>query len=184
MGLFNKLDMKILQRFFGQKKPVLSKNDIPDFNKVSEFVSWFLNNDSAGDHISYKRNNIIFNEGHWPKTGTANNPESFTRDINSLKDWFLIKVFLDLNLVKDSSKDEFKTFINFILEPSFESLTLCKEIAPKYNFVFENSKYETEIVKIPSGFERDNFKFHLLNSSVILVEIKILTRLYHDYFNE
>jgi len=176
--------MGIFQKLFGSKRPILKKTDIPSFEKVAEFVAWFMKNDSHVRTISNPSSNIIFNEGYRPKSGTENSPESINPNINSLAEWFITKIFVDLNMVKDASKDEFKQFIDLLDKASTETLITAGQIATKYDFNAARFVYEKEIEKIPAGEEREHFKVNFLQDNVLSAEIRILAWLYHEYFGE
>ena len=176
--------MNIFQRIFGQKRPAIKKDDIPNFEKIAEFIIWFIKNEPVVSTISNQSSNIIFNEGYRPKSGTQNNPESVKPDINSLAEWFIVKVFIDLNMLKDATKEEFRQFIDILDEAGRETLITAGEIATKYDLNFENLVYEREIEKIPAGTEREWFKINLLDDNVLGAEIRILAWLYHEYFGE
>lgn len=176
--------MNIFQKLFSQKRPTLKKNDIPNFEKVAEFVIWFIKNEPIANAISNRSSNIIFNEGYRPKSGTQNNPESVKPDINSLEEWFIVKIFIDLNMLKDANKDEFRQFIDILDEAGRETLITAGEIATKYDLNFESFVYEREIEKIPNGAEQEWFKINFLDDNVLGGEIRILAWLYHEYFAE
>lgn len=176
--------MSIIKRLFGKKRPPLKKEDIPNFEKVAEFLMWFIKNEQFVNVICNRSSNIIFNEGYRPKCGTYNNPESIKSHIDSLVEWFILKVFIDLNMLKDESKENFKQFIDLLDEAGKETLISAHEIATKYNLIFDNFVYEREIKKIPRGPEREWFKVSFLADNVLGAEIRILMWLYHEYFGE
>lgn len=167
------------------KEPKLKKEEIPNFERVNEFVAWFIKNDSIANTISGISSNIIFNEGSRPLTGAGNDPESFKQDINNLAEWFTIKIFIDLNnSLKDIKKDEFEKFIDLLDETSMETLVAYGDIGIKYDFDMDHFVYEKEIKKIPDGWERVLFKTNFLSDNVLAAEMRILAWLYHDYFGE
>lgn len=176
--------MSIFQKLFGSKRPILKTEDIPNFEKVAEFVLWFIKNEPIANAVSNRNSNIIFNEGYRPKSGTQNNPESINANISSLAEWFITKIFIDLNILKDASKEEFRQFIDILDEAGTETLITAGEIAAKYDLNFENFVYEREIEKIPVGTEREWFKINFLDDNVLGAEIRILAWLYHEYFGE
>jgi len=176
--------MSIFQKLFVSKRPTLKKKYIPSLDKVAKFVIWFIKYEPISNAISNRSSNIIFNEGYRPKSGIQNNPETYKSNINSLSEWFFIKIYLDLNMLKDANKNEFRQFIDSLDEASIETLTVAGEIATKYNMKFENIVYEKEIEKIPHGKERDWFKINFLADNVLAAEIRILAWLYHEYFRE
>ena len=176
--------MDILQKLFGSKRPPLRKMDVPSFEKVAKFVAWFIKNDPFAKTISNPSSNIIFNEGYRPKLGTQNSPESINPNISTLTEWFITKIFIDLNMVKDTSKDEFRQFIDLLDKASTETLITSSETAIKYNLKATRFVYEKEIEKIPPGEEREHFKVNFLHDNVLGAEIRILAWLYHDYFGE
>jgi len=176
--------MSIFQRLFGQKRPALKKDNIQNFEKVAEFIIWFIKNEPIANAISNRSSNIIFNEGYRPKSETQNNPELVKPDINSIAEWFIVKVFIDINMLKDATKDEFRQFIDVLDEAGKETLITAGNIATKYDLNFEKFVYEREIEKIPDGTEREWFKRNFLDDNVLGAEIRILAWLYHEYFGE
>lgn len=176
--------MNIFNKLFGIKRPVLKRNAISDFEKVAEFVIWFIKNEPIANAISNRSSNIIFNEGYRPKLGAENNPKSVETEVNSLAELFIIKVFIDLNMLKDTTKEEFRKFIDSLAEAGKKTLITAGEISRKYDLNFGNFVYDREIEKIPTGIERELFKINLLEDNVLGAEIRILAWLYHKYFNE
>jgi len=170
--------MGIFQKLFGSKKPTLKRADIPSFEKVDEFVLWFIRTDPFVKTISYPSSNLIFNEAYRRES------DIFNRNIGSLSEWFVTKIFIDLNTVKDFGKDEFRTYIDLLDKASIETLTIAGTIATKYDFNATNFIYEKEIEKIPSGEERECYKVNFLKDNVLAAEIRILSWLYHEYFGE
>lgn len=176
MGFFKKL--------FSSKRPILKKMEIPDMEKVAGFVHWFIKNEPLVNVILNRSNNIIFNEGYRPKSGVQNNPESHNPNIGSLAEWFFTKIYIDLNFLKDSSKEKFREFIDLLDEAGKETLTNAGNIGDKYHLNFENFVYEKEIEKIPEGSDREWFKLNFLDDNVLGAEIRILAWLYHEYYGE
>ena len=68
--------MNIFQKLFDTKRPIIKKEDIPNFERVAEFITWFIKNEPIANAISSRSSNIIFNEGYRPKSGAQNNPET------------------------------------------------------------------------------------------------------------
>ena len=66
--------MKILSKLFGVKRPSLKKEDIRNFDKVAEFVLWFVKNEPIANAISNRSSILIFNEGFRPRYDNNNNP--------------------------------------------------------------------------------------------------------------
>ncbi len=176
--------MGILQKLFGSKRPSLGKADIPSPEKVAEFVIWFIKNEPFVNVISNRSSNIIFNEGYRPRAGDVNNPESVNPNISGLAEWFITKTFIDLNILKDATKDEFILFLDMLGEVGDETLITSGTIGMKYGFKFENFVYEKEIEKIPAGPERERFKVNFLEDNVIGAELRLLAWLYHEYFGD
>lgn len=194
MNFFKKMSTKViafltivylLYTFTGcsSKFPTLKKEDIPNFNKVAIFVKWFMKNDELVT-ISNPSTNILFDEGYRPKSGMPNDPESINPNISNVEEWFITKIFLDLNMLKDVTKEEFMQFIDILNEASTETLITVGRIALKYNLDFENFVYEREIEKIPAGIERERFKENFFTDSILASETRILGWLYHEYFGE
>jgi hypothetical protein len=185
MAMVGHVRNKIYMGFFTKKRPVLVKEDIANFDKVAEFVIWFIKNEPIANTISGPSSNIIFNEGFKPLTGAKNNPELFKADIGSLSEWFIVKIFIDLNeTLKNATKDEFEQFIDSLNKINGETLVTYAEIGIKYDIDMNNFVYRKEIEKIPEGSERMLFKGNFLSDNVLAAEIRILAWLYYNYFGE
>lgn len=175
--------MGIFKKLFGSKIPLLKKVDITNFTKVAELVNWFIENDKLVT-IKNPSLNILFAEGYKLKSGIKKEPETFNPNIRTLKDWFITKIFLDLNILKDASKEEFMKFIDELDEISSKALMAVGNIAMKYNINFKEFIYNREIEKIPKGIELESFKLNFFTGSIIASETRILGWLYHNFFGE
>jgi hypothetical protein len=151
---------------------------------VVTFVEWFLKNEKFVDVIRSRSSNIIYNEGFRPSVPVGVNPETASQKVKNLEEWFIRKIYGDLNLLKGKSKQHWKDFINKLDAAGKETLITAGEIGVKYSLTFENFVYEKEISKIPVGSEREHFKANFLSDNVIGAEIRILAWLYHQYFGE
>jgi hypothetical protein len=176
--------MNILKKLLKPKRPILHKNNIPNFKKVATFVIWFIKHERVVNAITNESNNVIFNEGYRPASGTKNNPESAKHDINNLVEWFTIKLFTDLNMLKDVAQEEFKQFIDMENEVSVKKLLILMELEKKYDINNENFDYNKEIEKIPVGDDREFFKLYKLIDNVSAAETRILVWVYHSFFNK
>lgn len=176
--------MSFLKKFFKAQMPTLSKNDIEDIEKVRQLVSWFIQNDPNVSVVSSRSSNIIFNENIKPHFEQDGNPDDFVSNIESLSEWFVTKIFIDLGKLKDASKEEFVQFIDSLCDLSHNFLISAGEVGEKYNLSFEGFIYENEINKIPNGKERERFKENFLKDNVISAEMRILGWLYHEYFDD
>jgi len=176
--------MNIFPKFFEQKRPTLKRGNIPNFEDVSEFVIWFIKNEPIVNALSNRSINDFFNEGYRPKFESYNNPEAVGLNIGSLQVWFVVKLFIDLNILKDDDINRFGQFINDLDKAGMETLLTAGELAFKYKLILKTHTYEKEIEKIPEGVERELYKLNSLSDDVIAAEIRILAWLYHEYFNE
>lgn len=165
-------------------KPFIKRSDIPNLEKVSQFARWFIENDKFAKIIENTSCTIIFNEGYRPKSGKKNDPESVNPNIQTIIQWFVTKLFIDLNLLKEASKKEFHAFLDLLGESSDETLKTSCEIAMRYNIDFDSFVYERELDKIPEGTEREWFKLSLLDDSVLSAEMRILGWVYYIFFGE
>jgi len=170
---------------FFNKRPSLKKEDISDADKVAEFVMWFLTNEEIVKAISNLSNRVIFGEGIRPLMGDSSNPEKIYPNIKSIIEWFMFKVFFDLNnYLKNAKKEEFELFIDMLDKISGEALVVYGDIGIKYKMDFNNFVYEKEIEKILDDQERAIFKTNFLSDNVLAAETRILAWIYQDYFNE
>lgn len=182
----NESSITIAKSSFNER-PTLKKEDIPNVDKVAEFVMWFLTKEEICKAISSVSNRTIFGEGLRPLMGDSSDPEKIYPDTKSLTltAWFMFKVFFDLNnYLKNANKDEFELFIDMLNKISGETLVVYGEIGIKYKMDFNNFVYEKEVEKIPDEWERVVFKTNFLSDNVLVAETRILAWIYHDYFNE
>lgn len=175
--------MGILRNLFGLKRPRLKRPDILNGSKVAEFVMWFIRNDPQVRTISNLGSDTIFDEGYRPILANQRYLERLA-GANSLAEWFIGKLFIDLNILKESSKAEFEQFIDDLDKSSTQALSITMEIGLKYSVDFQNFVYEREIRKIPVGPKRELFKVNYLSDNVLASEMRILAWLYHKYFGE
>ncbi len=164
-------------------RPILSREEIFDENKASEFIKWFIKNEPFANAISNRSSNIIFEAGNLPSVPFGYNP-SKDKKIGNLSNWFVAKLTHDIKKLKTVSKDEFKDFLDKLGEAGNKTLIAVGELAVKYNLNFEKFVYENEIQKIPAGEKRDLFKKNFLDDNVIGAEQRILGWLYHEWFGE
>lgn len=177
--------MGLFQKLFGGKRPILNKSDVSDVEKVAQYVAWFAKNDNLIKSFLGRSSYLIFDEGYRPITGSDNDPEAHYSDIENLADWFVLKMYIDLNkTLKDCDKEEFAMFIDMLVHRSNETLSEAGEIAIKYNMNLERYIYEKEIAKIPNEKESSWFKLNYLSDNVLSAEGRILAWLYKEYYGE
>jgi hypothetical protein len=175
--------MGILRNLFALRRTRLKRPDIPEAKKVSEFVMWFVRNDPQVRTISNPGSNMIFDEGHRPILVNQRYLHSLA-GAKSLAEWFVSKLFIDLNILKEASKAEFEQFIDDLVKSSTRTLSTTMEIGLKYSVDFQNFVYKSEIQKVPEGRERELFQVNYLSDNVLASEVRILAWLYHDYFGK
>lgn len=173
MGLFSK-----------SNPPTFSRNDIGDNEKLVNIVFWFIENDKFVTAIKNRNSNIIFSEGYRPIIFKETNPEDFKKDIPTFIEWFMIQISVDLNGLKNVSKERFKEFIDVLGKMGDKTLITSGEIAHKYKLDMERFNYDVEIEKIPEGKEREEFKYNFLLDNAISAEMRILAWLYNEWFSE
>ena len=176
--------MKIFQRLFIKNKPTLKRIDIPNFEKVSEFIVWFIKNEPIANALNNPSNHIIFNEGYRPLLEVDDIPDLTDPKIDNILKWFAVKFFYDLNKLSSANKNEFKQFLDKLVEIGDTTLSTAGNIGIKYNVDFQKFMYEKEIEKIPKGNEREMFKVNYLTDNFIGAEIRIMAWLYYNYFGE
>lgn len=164
-------------------RPTLSRDEILDEDKTSEFVKWFIKNEPFANTITNRSSNIIFEAGHTPFVPLGYNP-SKDKKFDNLTDWFVAKLVQDIKNLRNASKTEFKDFLDKLGNAGNKTLITAGEIAHKYDLNFEKFVYEEEIQKIPAGKERETFKKNFLDDNVIGAETRILGWLYHEWFEE
>jgi len=164
-------------------RPTLSRDEILDEIKTSEFIKWFIKNEPFANTITNRSSNIIFEAGHIPFVPLGYNP-SEDKKFDNLTDWFVAKLVQDIKNLRNASKTEFKDFLDKLGNAGNKTLITAGEIAHKYDLNFEKFVYENEIQKIPAGEERETFKKNFLDDNVIGAETRILGWLYHEWFGE
>jgi hypothetical protein len=170
----------MFKKLFSRNKVHLDKKDITNFDKVTDLVVWFIKNDSLVSEVNSRTNHIIFSEGYRPQPELKN----FNPEVKDLLEWFCIKVFLELNFLKDSNQKEFEEFIDMLSEIEEKALTQTMKIGIKYNFNFDQYIYETEIEKIDNLEEKELFKIYWLTNTIVSSEVRILAYLYSQYFSK
>lgn len=169
---------------FSNKKPILQLEEISNLQKVKDFVEWFLKHENFVTTLLEPSNNTIFNEGYRPLSDERNNPEKITNKITNLEVWFVSKMFIDLNFLKNLSKEEWVNFIDELDKEGEMTLIKSAEIVRKYNLDTEHFIYHREITKITNEKDLVDFKKNFLQDNVLGAEIRILAWLYLNYFNE
>lgn len=165
----------------GEIRMTISRDEVSDESKVKNFVNWWIQGDKFVKSIKNRSTSIIFNEGFCPKI-IGKNPWQYKNKYKNLSEWFIAKIYLDLQELKNYEKKEFKKFVDTLAEDT--SILVGGEIAYKYNLNFENFIYEVELRKIPTEEERKTFKKYYLDDIVISSEARILGWLYYEWFGE
>ena len=174
----------MLGKLFGPRRPTLRREDISDPQKVTEYVTWWIKNDHLVRPIVSPACNSIFDEGFVPKAGTLNNPADVNPSISTLPEWFVTKVFIDLNLLRDADEEAFRAFLDGLDAEGAKSLAIVGRMAAKYGWNAEGFVYQREIEKIPAGDERVTFKMNFLDDTVGSAELRLLAWLYGQYFGD
>lgn len=164
-------------------RPVLSREETFDENKIAAFIEWFIKNEPFANTISNRSSNIIFNEGNTPNVPIGYNP-SIDRKFDNLSEWFVAKLIQDIKLLRNASQSEFKSFLDNLYKAGDKTLMTSGMIAINHNLNFDRFIYDYEIQKIPAGIERELFKKNFLDDNVIGAEIRILGWLYHEWFGD
>ncbi len=174
--------MRIIQKLFGPKRPILFKSDIPNKEKVFAFLIWFIENDPNVKEITNKSCNLIFNEGYRPRIINFFSTKTENLDAENIIMWFMLKMYFDLNSLKNCNESEFRSYLKVLDEYWREALVTSGDLAIKYNIEFSNFDYNKELSKIPVGTELRDFKQFLLEENIMGAQIRILLWLFHAYF--
>jgi len=164
-------------------RPVIKLHDIPNEKKVAEFTVWFLKNEKFVNTLSAPSNNAIFNEGYRPLYDKNNNPEDIIHTDN-LVSWFIVKIYIDLNSLRDSPKSDWKKFIDALVHQGKDTLMKSARLAENYHLDLNHFIYEKEMRKFSVSQDMEEFKTNYLRDNVIGAEIRILAWLYLNYFSE
>ncbi len=178
-----------LRKIFGvQLPPILSKDEISDFGKVSIFVGWFVRRDQAVNTFVGKASNI-FRNGIFPSFWDRKSLKNILSKYSDSKewpigDWLIAKVFNDLNSPDKITKDYLKNFLGTLNEMNIKSTDKLWRIAQQYNLRSDNIIFEPEIGKITNEQDKMDFLQELIDAYFIGAEVRIFNWLYQKYFNE
>ena len=172
--------------FFKKNKfvrPVINPEDFSNFSIVADFVNWFLRNDKFVKSVYVRSSSIIFSEGIRPSILIGSNPDSYKSNIENISEWFIIKIYLDINTLNDYSESSFHNLMDKIDTASRETIITSGSFFINYNLNTKKFVFEKEILKIPGGIEREAFKRNFLDDNILSSELRILMWLYFNYFN-
>jgi hypothetical protein len=164
--------------------PGFAREDLSIESRVTEFLSAFIERDKQAGQILNASNRMLFAQGYRPKTGVPNDPEAGGQRFVDIKSYFTKKLYLDLKSIQPPDKPTFQSFIDQIGRWGDQTLLCAGKISEKYDLNIEGRFiFETELVKIPAGSERETFKNCWLNDSFLGTEMRMLAWIYRQLFN-
>ncbi len=161
------------------------KNEyLRDEDRVAAFVTSFIKKDFQASTLLNPSNVTLFAKGYRPKIGLPQDPETNNQKYSDLQKYFIKKIYLDLNSIQPFNQLSFQIFIDQVGRWSDQTLTCAGEISDKYGLsVAGPFIFETELAKIPDGFEKEEFKQCWLNDFVLGTELRIFAWIYEQLFN-
>jgi len=191
---------------FGRNLP--PKTTTENFTNIPHLkglLLWFLQNDKQMQIINSKAVHILFNEGIGPKCDEKNDPDIFVKKVNDqegakpIDKWLGLKTWLDLAIIVIAAKavegahtdnthilkEIFEKRLDSIEKQTEKTLITAGMIANKYNLdVSLNLDLKTELPKIKTTKEREDFKHNYLADALISSEVRLLAWIYKELFNE
>lgn len=168
---------------------------IPHLERV---LLWFLKNDKQMQIINSEAVHTLFDDGIRPKCDKDNNPDILIKKVNDpygakpIERWLVLKIWLDLVVVAKVAEDAHKDLkeilekrIDYIEKQTKKTLITAGEIALKYNLdISINLDLETELSKIKTDKEKEDFKYNYLSDALISSGVRLLGWIYKELFGE
>ncbi len=184
--------------FFRKNLP--EKTTIENFINVPHLemvLAWFLHNDKQIKIIDSKSIRALFEDGIRPTCDEANDPDIFCKKVNAdrarpIERWLILKIWLDLVFAKTEAenthadlKEALEKRLDYIEKQTEKTLITAGEIAHKYNIdISLNFDLKTELSKIITEKEKEDFKYNYLADGLISSEVRLLAWIYKELFNE
>ena len=164
--------------------PRITNEDIHNEDQVAAFVTSFIKNDFQASTLLNPSNVALFVHGYRPKIGLPHDPEASDRKFTDLQKYFTRKIYLDLKSIEPLNQSNFQNFTDQVGRWSDQTLICAGVISHKYGLnVGGPFIFETELVKIPDGSEKEKFKQCWLNDFVLGTELRMLAWIYGQLFN-
>lgn len=177
--------MGFLRNLLGPQRPTISRDDIPNADKMLHFIRWFIEHEQYVTALSNPGCNAIFAEGYRPYASEFDNPDLVPDlEVTSLQQWFMLKVYIDLTFLKDASKEQFAESIEMLEADTTERLSEITRIAKQYDLQLEPFLWRRETAKITDENHLEVFKVYYLQDTVVGAEIRILAWVYRLFFGE
>ena len=190
--------MIFFSKFFKQGPPKTTLENFTNIPHLEGLLLWFLQNDKQMQIISSDTIHSLFGEGIRPKCDEDNNPDILVKKVNDsrganpIERWLVLKIWLDLVVVVKIAKNAhidlkkaLEERIDYIERQTKKTLITAGKIALKYELNVDISlNLETELSKIKSDKEKENFKYNYLSDALISSEARILGWIYKELFNE
>ena len=163
---------------------------------IESVFLWFLKNDFQLQQIISPSIATLFEEGYRPQIDLDNNPEILEKasegkvSIKYAHSWLWARLSMDIiNLKRNSGTvEELKKKLESTLDALFRygdtTLTTCGNIVHEYNIDPLVKNLETELAKIPTLEEKENFKQNYLADTLTAAEIRILAWIYKELFDK
>lgn len=165
--------------------PNLQRKDLDNKALVGDFLLFFITNDPFVKELKDPWVQNWINEAGlldifcrvFLKT------EPVTKNIIP---WFMLRVSTDLFLLKDVSKEEFKKFIDMLVEKDAISLERCYQLNKKYTINSEKIKTDIRdtLKSITDKNDRADFMIYFFSDAILNSEVRILSWCYEEWFYE
>ena len=134
-----------------------------------------------------------------PKCDEDNNPDIFVKkvedpqEVRSKERWLVIKTWLDLVLASNGGnikdlvvlKISLKRRLDYIEPQTRDTLITVGEVANKYDINTSlNFDLKSELEKIKTNKDKEDFKYSYLSDALISSEVRLLSWIYKELFNE
>jgi hypothetical protein len=162
------------------QRPKFSVKDHADQKSFKKTLLWFFSNDPQVKLIKQPTLHALYEQGIRPKAGSRNDPQDHYSDIEGLTHWFILKIALNLKLMKEFSQAEFVQFLDMYSEGTSKTLQIVGELSEKYKLNANNLDL-SEISKIPES-QRITFMINYMDDCVLSAELRVMAWIYYSSF--
>lgn len=162
------------------QRPKFGINDYANQKKFQKTLIWFFNNDPQVKIIKQKTLQTLYKQGIRPKAGSRNDPQDYYSDVTDVTQWFVLKMMLNLQLVKDFSQDEFMQFLDTYSEEASETIQIVGNLSIKHDLNVNDLNLK-EISKIPES-QRTTFMINYMDDCILSAELRIMAWIYYNSF--
>ena len=163
--------------------PSFTRDDLSDEKRVAAFARSFLERDPRASQLLNPSNTLLFEHGYRPVIGLPNDPEGDGDAFVNLEEYFIRKVYLDLDSLEPVTRASLEVFLDQLGEWSYHTLTGSGRIIERYQLDIQGRfHFPTELAKIPPGEEQEEFVVCWLNDAVLATESRMLAWIFLKLF--